>query len=202
MPRKPNTAERRQQIVAALLAVMAEHGYEGASIQAIGQRAGLAPGLIHYHFKNKEEILLELVGSLAGVARTRYEVLAASAGSPDARLQAWIDARLGLGPGADAGAVAAWVMVGAEAVRQPQVRRAYQEALAQELALLGGLLEACLSGRGKTTARAGQLAASLAAFMEGAFQLSSAARELMPEGYAAGMAREWVERFIEAEGPA
>lgn len=199
MPRTPNTAERRRQIVIALHAVMAEHGYERASIQAIARQAGLAPGLIHYHFKNKEEILLELVKTLADVAQARYSELTAQARSPDERLKAFLDARLGTGAGADPQAVAAWVMVGAEAVRQPQVRQAYQQVLAAELAQLQGLLTACLADRGKTTARVSLLAASLLAFMEGAFQLASAARELMPSEYAAGMALRIVDRFIDAE---
>jgi len=199
MPRKPNTDARRAQIVAGLLAAMAEHGYERASIQAIGRQAGLAPGLIHYHFKNKEEILLELVRSLAGVAQARYAELAAQAQAPEARLQAWLQARLGHGPGADPQAVAAWVMIGAEAVRQPQVREVYQAALGEELALATGLLRDCLAARAKSTASAGSLAASLLAFIEGAFQLASAARGIMPEGYAAGMAQQLAQRYLDGE---
>ena len=199
MPRKPNTDERRRQIVAGLLAAMAEHGYERASIQAIGRHAGLAPGLIHYHFKNKEEILLELVRSLAGIAQARYAALAAHADAPEERLQAWLQARLDQGPGADPQAVAAWVMIGAEAVRQPQLRQAYQAAIAAELALATGLLGDCLAARGKPLAAAGTLAASLLAFMEGAFQLSSAAHGIMPEGYAAGMALQLAQRYLDGE---
>ena len=69
MARKPNTEQRREQIVKGLLEAIGEHGYDKATIQTIAQKAGLAPGLIHYHFKSKEDILLELVKSLAAVAR-------------------------------------------------------------------------------------------------------------------------------------
>ncbi|HEY3497153.1 MAG TPA: helix-turn-helix domain-containing protein, partial [Polyangiaceae bacterium] len=64
MTRASNSAERRGQIVEGLLAVMAREGYEGASIQAIGRAAGLAPGLVHYHFDTKQEILVELIETL------------------------------------------------------------------------------------------------------------------------------------------
>ncbi len=202
MPRKPNTAERRRQIVAALLAEIAAHGYDRASVQAIAKRAGLAPGLVHYHFRNKEEILLELIASLARVARERDAALAASAATPDQRLQAWIDARLAMGPGAAPDAVAAWVMIGAEAVRQPEVGRAYRAVLAQELETLTARVSACLAQRDKSTAQAPRLAAALLAFMEGAFQLSSAARELVPAGQAAGMAIQLALRCIDGEPPA
>jgi TetR/AcrR family transcriptional repressor of bet genes len=199
MARKPNTGQRREQIVNGLLEAIGEHGYDKATIQAIAQKAGLAPGLIHYHFKNKEEILLELVKSLAAVAQRRFEGLAASASGADGRLKACIDARLALGDGAEPQAVAAWVVIGAEAIRQPQVRAAYQDAVAAERALLEGLLGDFLLDRGKSPASAGRLAAALVAFMEGAFQLSSAAADIMPRGYAADMALQLVRRFADAE---
>jgi TetR/AcrR family transcriptional repressor of bet genes len=199
MPRKPNTEQRRQEIVNGLLAAITEHGYEKATIQVIAQQAGLAPGLIHYHFKNKEAVLLELVKSLAAFAQARFAQLAAAAAGPDDRLNAYIDACLAQGAGADARVVAAWVVIGAEAIRQPQVRQAYQDAVAAELALLEGLLGACLTARGKSAERAAPLAAALVAFMEGTFQLASAAHDVMPQGYAAGMARRLVACFIEQE---
>lgn len=199
MARKPNTEQRREQIVTGLLMAIGEHGYDKATIQAIAQKAGLAPGLIHYHFRNKEEILLELVKSLAAVAQRRYEGLAVSATDAAARLKACIDARLALGDGAEPQAVAAWVVIGAEAIRQPLVRAAYQDAVAAERELLEALLNDYLGERGKSRACARHLAAALIAFIEGAFQLSSAAGDIMPRGYAADMALQLVQRFADAE---
>lgn len=199
MPRKPNTHERRDQIVAGMLATIAEHGYEKASIQLIAERAGLAPGLVHYHFKNKEAILLALVESLAEVARARYAERLGSSTTPDARLEAFLEARLGLGPGSHSPTVAAWVMIGAEAIRQPQVRTAYQAVLAQELELLRGLLEDCLAARSKPTDGAATLAAALLAFAEGAFQLASATDGLMPQGFAAMSALRMATRWMDGE---
>jgi TetR/AcrR family transcriptional repressor of bet genes len=78
------------------------------------ETAGLAPGLIHDHFKNKEETLLDLVKSLA-FARQRYDGLAA----PDA--------------GADAQSVAACVIIGTGAIRQAQVRAACRDVVTLHL---------------------------------------------------------------------
>lgn len=199
MPRKSNTEQRREEIVVALLAVIAEHGYEKATIQAIAQQAGLAPGLIHYHFKNKEEILLHLVKSLAELSRRRYLEYAAAASTPQEKLKAYIDARLAKGKGSNPDAVAAWVIIGAEAVRQPQVREIYQEVMAAELALVTPLLKDCLANQGKKTRNVSQLAAGLIAFIEGAFQLASAARDIMPQGYAAATAMQLMQRYMDAE---
>lgn len=199
MSRKPNSEQRRAQIVQALMDTMAEHGYDKATVQLIARRAGLTPGLLHYHFHSKADILLALVNALAAAAHARYLVFAQDAGDADARLCAYIEARLGLGEGADASAVAAWVVIGAEAVRQPEVRLAYQQALAAESMLARELLSASLAAHGKTTANVAALAAALLAMMEGSFQLASAAPACMPMGYAAPLATGMVRRFIDAE---
>lgn len=198
MSRKSNTAERRAQIVGALLATMAEHGYEKATIQLIAHKAGLAPGLVHYHFKTKAEILLELIRTLADLSRQRFVGFAESAASADARLRAYLNARLAKGQGADPHVVAAWVIIGAEAVRQPEVRAMYQEVVRAEAALLEELLTACFQERGKALAEVRPLAAALLALIEGAFQLASAAPDVMPAGYAAEMAIALAERYIDA----
>jgi TetR/AcrR family transcriptional repressor of bet genes len=199
MPRKPNTDTRRAEIVAALLAVISEHGYEKATIQVIAREAGLAPGLIHYHFKNKKEILVDLVKTLAQYARERFLRLAESAKTPQEKLRAYIQGRLARGEGSNPDAVAAWVIIGAEAVRQVEVREVYQEAIASEMDAVRHLLEAYLAERGKRRKNAPRLAAALLAFMEGAFQLASAARDVMPSGYAAETAMQLAERFIDGE---
>lgn len=49
---------RRAQILDAALHVMAEHGYRGASIKRIAERAGLkSPALIYWYFKDKQALL-------------------------------------------------------------------------------------------------------------------------------------------------
>lgn len=201
MSRKSNTEQRRKEIVFALLSVMAEHGYEKATILAIAKQAGLAPGLIHYHFKSKGEILLYLVKLLAVMSRARYDMLAATASTPQEKLLAYINARLAKGEGAMPEAVSAWVVIGAEAVRQPEVRAMFQEAIAAELELIQALLTACLQDQKKRTDSVAELAAGLLAFMEGAFQLASAAGDIMPQGYAATVARAFIENSLAVQAP-
>ena len=38
---------------------MAKRGYDGASVADIAKAARLTPGLVHYHFKNKQELIYE-----------------------------------------------------------------------------------------------------------------------------------------------
>ena len=198
MARTSNTETRRAEIVAAMLSVIAKLGYEKATTQAIAKRAGLAPGLIHYHFENKQAILVALVQTMAQAARSRFEAVLGEATRPAERLRAYLHARLGLGDGAAPDIVAAWVMIGAEAVRQPEVRAVYRGMVADELALLATLLGDCLAEQGRETGGAPRLAAGLLAMIEGAFQLSSAAADAMPRGYAADAATAYAQQSIAA----
>src|ERR1700754_2364842 len=97
MARSSNTETRRAEITGALLAVIARHGYEKATIQAIAAQAGLAPGLIHYHFRNKQEILVSLIGAMAQAGQSRYLAVLGDEVEPLPRLRAYLHARLGLG---------------------------------------------------------------------------------------------------------
>ena len=182
-----------------MLIVLAEQGYERATIQAIAKQAQLAPGLIHYHFKTKAEILMALISGLTATFQARYETLGLSALSPREKLLAYINARLAKGDGANPEAVAAWVIIGAEAVKQPEVRALYEHAISQELIMLQDLLKAYLKAKGKPIKSASHLAAVIIATMEGAFQLASAAEAVMPKAYAAKTVIALVERFIELE---
>ncbi|MCP3140427.1 TetR/AcrR family transcriptional regulator [Pyxidicoccus xibeiensis] len=183
MPRPSNTEERRQQIVDGLLKVMAERGYERASVGEIAKAAGLGPGLVHYHFSDKQEILLSLVDRLAARVRARVATRLAKVKADDARakVDAFIDAFLATGADADPASVASWVTISAEAIRQPEVRAAYEKVVRADLEQLESLVSA-VTGRRKARA----LAAGLFAAVQGYFVLSASSPDLVPAGSAAG----------------
>jgi len=56
--------ERRDQILAAVLACLGEGGFDAISMRAVAHGAGVPLGSLHYYFRNKEE----MVG--AALART------------------------------------------------------------------------------------------------------------------------------------
>ena len=199
MPRKSNTEDRRAEIVAAMLTVIASSGYDRATIQQIAKQASLAPGLVHYHFKNKHEILIALAKHLSDYVYQRYLKFAETADTAEKRLRAYLEARLGFGPGASTDAVAAWVIVGSEAIRDEQVRDVYQDAIGSEIKLLRELLSAYFADHRRSQTNVPRAAAILMSFIEGAFQLSSAARKVMPRGYAAEAAFVLIDRFVRAE---
>ena len=90
MPRPSNTQKRRAQIVDGMLTVMAATGYTGASIQAIARAAELSPGLLHYHFSSKEQILLAVLQTIEENIAARYAARAGNEPAPDQALDAWI----------------------------------------------------------------------------------------------------------------
>ncbi|HSN99500.1 MAG TPA: TetR family transcriptional regulator, partial [Candidatus Nanopelagicales bacterium] len=119
MGRPRNTELRRAQIADAMIAVVAELGVDAATVPAVALAAELSPGLVHYHFKTKDEILPLALERLALLLETRAEAKLRAAGDdPCARLHALVDAWLSLDEGADPRAVRAWAAIGAAAARR------------------------------------------------------------------------------------
>lgn len=186
MGRKSNTEERRREIVAALRHEMATVGYERASTRSIAERAGLAPGLVHYHFSSKQEILHALVDELIADADQRWQTAAALLTDPRALLTAYIQARVGLGAESDAQQVRAWVSLIGEAMGQPGVRGRVAKWLGKDQKRLTGLF---------TDAGAkqpGQHAALLLAAILGSFSLHALRVSGVPVGYAEPELLVWV----------
>src|SRR6202165_1765619 len=64
----PHQPGRRAQIIDAALHVMADHGFRGASIKRIAQRAGLkSPALIYWYFKDKQALFEAMLEQMAPV---------------------------------------------------------------------------------------------------------------------------------------
>jgi TetR/AcrR family transcriptional repressor of bet genes len=185
MARPSNTAQRKEEIVLALLKVMSEKGYEKASIQMIGKAAGLTPGLIHYHFKTKQDILLALVDWISQAATNRLNTLNEGLTEPWDKLAAFINARLATGEDAMPEIVSAWVVIAGESVRQPEIKVLYQNLIDQQLKELKKLIADVWEGKTARNKEVINLAAVVLAAMEGAFQLSATANEVMPKNYAA-----------------
>src|SRR5258708_37654513 len=55
----------REQIIQAAYRVLAEQGYDATTIKAIAREAEVAPGLLHYYFANKDELLVEVLRDIS-----------------------------------------------------------------------------------------------------------------------------------------
>ena len=189
MGRPSNSAERRQEITAGLMRDMASHGYERATIALIAREAGLASGLVHYHFESKAEILRALVEGLASGARARIDALVAGADSAMGRVDALLDGLLARGESEDLDAVRCWSLIGAEAVTDTEVRALYSGFITELTQRLGVLLVAACHEAGRSGEGSRAMAGALVAMAEGYFALSAAVPDAIPIGSAAAMAK-------------
>ena len=55
---KPDT---REKILQAAFTVLSRQGYENTSIKDIAEEAGVAQGLVHYHYKSKQQLVVEVL---------------------------------------------------------------------------------------------------------------------------------------------
>lgn len=129
MGRPSNREQRRHEILAAFARVLADHGFAGATIAAVANEAGVTPGLVHYHFDSKAELLDALVSQLIGAFRARVHEREGE-GDP---LLAYGDAALALDERADQAAARCWVGVFAEALRDPTLFRRVRRLIDTEI---------------------------------------------------------------------
>ncbi|KAF0246662.1 MAG: hypothetical protein FD180_481 [Planctomycetota bacterium] len=230
MGRPPNTEERRNQIVKAMMNVIAHQGYAGATIADVALFANLTQGLVHYHFENKLEILLCVVDEIVSSHAFSLDLrLASCRNNPPRELRHFIDAHLGL-PGKritnEPGyrikvketpvevlralmsrwvpggwvAVKCWVAIGAESVREPEVRRRYGAAIRGLTVKLEDIIRRGVRDGDFTCKDPAAAAAAIMGAILGAFSLDAAVPGVMPRGGAARAVLEMAEGVLGVEG--
>ena len=53
--------DTREKILQAAFTVLSRQGYENTSIKEIAEEAGVAQGLVHYYFKSKQRLVMEVL---------------------------------------------------------------------------------------------------------------------------------------------
>lgn len=88
----PNPAcDGARQILAAALEAFAEHGYKGASVHAIAERAGVSKANVFHHFASKEQLYLTVLRQASLGWREDIARMADATGPFPARLRAMVD---------------------------------------------------------------------------------------------------------------
>ena len=82
MSKQYNTSEpseeqhkTKERIIAAASKVLAEKGYEATTLREISREAQAAPGLVHYYFGGKDELLVEVLQAAGRRFHQRMERL-------------------------------------------------------------------------------------------------------------------------------
>jgi TetR/AcrR family transcriptional regulator, transcriptional repressor of bet genes len=121
--------QRRREIARAFAKVLGAHGRAGATIAAVAEAAGVAPGLVHHHFASKDDLYEALFGELLGEFRRRTDE------QPSADpLDAYVAAALALDERSDIPAARAWVGLFAEALAEPSLFARVRRMLDAEVA--------------------------------------------------------------------
>jgi TetR/AcrR family transcriptional repressor of bet genes len=152
----------RDRILASAADRLAAAGAAAVSLQGVALAAGVSKGLIHYHFRDREALLVETVEWLAEavVARERRALAGVTpAGAVDA-LWRWLDAELARGE--------LRVLVELAGAAEPSVRaaaRAAAESRRRAAAQTVAALFAALALRPRVPAEL--MADSVVAFVDG-----------------------------------
>ncbi len=185
MPRRSNREQRREEIANALMKVMAKKGYEGAALSDVAAEAGLTQGLIHYHFKDKMEILLEAQRMLMSRHLVALGGAVYSAGSPANQVAAFIDFHLGLGATKNPEALACWITLIGESIRHQAVRDDFEKITKSLADILAAIVRQGTAEKVFRCSNAAAAAAAVVAAIQGDLVLAATARCVIPKASAA-----------------
>jgi TetR/AcrR family transcriptional regulator, transcriptional repressor of bet genes len=175
------------------MGVVARRGYTGATMPQVAAAAGLGAGLIHYHFQDKQELLIELLRHLRDVLRQRAQRRSQPTDDAPRALAAFLDAHLAVGEDADLLAVACWQVLGAEALHDSALRREYRRAVRDQLRELERILGHWPRlPRGEVP----RVAAAILAAVQGHFSLAATNPDAIPAGSAATSVRQMAQGLL------
>jgi TetR/AcrR family transcriptional repressor of bet genes len=88
-------ARHREMLIEATASLIADEGIARTSITRIIEKAGLSRGMVHLHFENKEDLLIEVARHVAGQYFSKLDTFLDAAGpTPQERLEAIVTADL------------------------------------------------------------------------------------------------------------
>lgn len=193
MPRvtDEHRAARREQILGAAMACVAEEGFHKTTMAHIIERSGLSAGAVYGYFRGKEEIIAAIAEHALGIVSGALEELLAHGHAPSvpevighlthaAETQAEAT-----GVDLSRVVVAAW----AEAVRDEGVRRVAGPLIAQIRARFGDLIaQLQTEGRWDPAADPQQVAKAAIGLIPGFILQRLIIGDITAEGYAASVA--------------
>lgn len=92
----PRSGERgavaREKLLNAAVELTAERGWNGVSTRLLAQRAGIAPGLVHYHFASVQALQREAITDVLRNSLAAALPVVTSAADPETGLRTLLDA--------------------------------------------------------------------------------------------------------------
>ncbi|WPE23537.1 TetR family transcriptional regulator C-terminal domain-containing protein [Shinella sp. NM-101] len=171
---------RRQQLLDAALSVVARRGLSGITVNDIADEAGCSYGVIAFHFKTKERLLLAVLDLLASnYEKIWLDAMASAAASPAERLRLLID--VDFDPRvAKTKHLAVWMAFWAEAPRVPAYKKRCSELKYRSLDTMVTLVTELAAERA-VTVDAMAIARGLYAITDGCWIFSHVTGENSPQ---------------------
>lgn len=187
MGRHKNTDLRQKQIIEGFAEAISEVGYAGASIAVIAEKAKLTPGLLHYHFKSKEEILKSLIKEMSAYISDRIDLKLEAIKKPTLvnRMAQVIGAFLDLDSGSNLIFVKCWTIIFAEAATNKKVRDLVHQGLIEQLNEIKKIAQEIRNDDKKRSVD--ELASLILASIQGYILIGTVAPDLIPRGSASKM---------------
>lgn len=184
---------RRQAMIDATAACLAQNGVSGASVRAICARAGVSPGLLRHYYPGVDALIAETYRATSARLSAAVNAAVAAAGDDKrARLNAYVTANF-RPPVADPTLFATWIAfwslmkVDAEIAA---IHRASYGAFRKDL-------ERLLADCGMPTDKAGLAAIALTALIDGLWLELSIDSSAFTSDQASAIAIHWVDMLLE-----
>ncbi|MBB6506128.1 AcrR family transcriptional regulator [Sphingomonas endophytica] len=143
MSKRASPDDRRRDLIAATVRVLAERGAAGASVRTIAAAAGVSPGLVTHHFGGVDRLVAASYDHVAAQVAAALETAVAAAGpAPRARLGAYVAANF-TAPIADPALLATWLALWSLARGDAAMLARHEQHYAAFRARLEDLLGAC-----------------------------------------------------------
>lgn len=184
---------RRQALIDATAACLAEKGVSGTSVRAICARAGVSSGLLRHYFAGVDALIASTYRSVTGqVADTFAAAVAAADAAPRARLIAYVTASF-RPPITDPSLLATWLVFWSLVKTDAEIAAIHGETYRAYRRDLEDMLAAC----GMAPAEAGPVAIALTALVDGLWlELSLDPTTFTPD-QACTMAVRWLDSLLE-----
>ncbi len=135
-----NTRERYQAILQTAIKLFGERGYQAVSIDEIARTAGVAKGLVNYHFGSKEKLLEEVLRQGTSALFDQLDAVAHRAGSAKEKIRAAVELYLAIastGPALTQMAMTATF----DATYSEHFRKLWQSFMEENLSRFADLIE-------------------------------------------------------------
>ena len=88
--------EKPWRILKALTSILVREGYEGATVSQVAAEAGVSRGLLHYYFKNKDDMMAQAMKSAAEVSMALIRTVFAGPKNAPELAEAFFDGLLAI----------------------------------------------------------------------------------------------------------